>query len=90
MSLLVDMHNYSSNEEEFRLILGSAVSSLLDLYPPDVYPIRHSRVILSALRLLLEQPTALDSSLVETLLNAGTETLILLLLQSILATHCAL
>ena len=75
MSLLVDMHGYSSNEEEFRLILGSAVSSLLDLYLPDVYPIRHSRVILSALRLLLEQPTALDSSLVETLLIAGTEAL---------------
>ncbi|CAG8907249.1 unnamed protein product [Penicillium egyptiacum] len=75
MSLLVDMHSYSSNEEEFRLILGSAVSSLLDLYPPDVYPIRHSRVILSALRLLLEQPTALDSSLIETLLDAGTKAL---------------
>lgn len=75
MSLLVDMQGYSSNEEEYRLILGSAVSSLLDLYPPDVYPIRHSRMILSALRLLLEQPTALDSSLVETLLNAGTEAL---------------
>lgn len=71
MSLLVDMNGYS-NEEEFRLILGSAVSSLLDLYPHDVYPIRHSRVILSALRLLLEQPTALDSSLIETLLDAGT------------------
>ncbi|KAJ5958984.1 uncharacterized protein N7479_006134 [Penicillium vulpinum] len=75
MVLLVDMHSYCSNEEEFRLILGSAVSSLLDLYPLDVHPIRRSRVILSALRLLLEQPTALDSSLVETLLNAGTEAL---------------
>ncbi|KAG0156236.1 hypothetical protein PDIDSM_3413 [Penicillium digitatum] len=75
MSLLVEMNGYLSNEEEFRLILGSAVSSLLDLYPPDVYPIRRSRVILSALRLLLEQPTALDSSLVETLLDAGTKAL---------------
>ncbi|CAG7948856.1 unnamed protein product [Penicillium nalgiovense] len=75
MSLLVDMNVSSSNEEEFRLMFGSAVSSLLDLYPPDVYPIRHSRVILSALRLLLEQPTALDSTLIETLLDAGTKAL---------------
>ncbi|CAI7640892.1 unnamed protein product [Penicillium glandicola] len=74
MNLLVDMP-YSSNEEEFRLILGSAVSSLLDLYPIEIYPIRRSRVILSALRLLLEQPTALDPSLIETLLDAGTEAL---------------
>ncbi|KAF9243997.1 hypothetical protein DTO027I6_7469 [Penicillium roqueforti] len=75
MSLLVEMPGYSSNEEEFRLILGSAVSSLLDLYPFDVYPIRRSRVILSALRLLLEQPTALDSSLIQSLLDAGAEAL---------------
>ncbi|KAJ5794530.1 Peptidase C50 separase [Penicillium paradoxum] len=75
MNLLVDMHSYALNEEEFRSMLGSAVSSLLDLYPLDTYPIRHSRVILSALRLLLEHPTALDSSMIETLLNTGKEAL---------------
>jgi separase len=75
MSLLIDMHSHSSNEEEFRSMLGSAVSSLLDLCPPEAHPIRHSRVILSALRLLLEHPTALDSSLVETLLDAGAKAL---------------
>ncbi|KAJ5145730.1 Peptidase C50 separase [Penicillium bovifimosum] len=75
MSLLIDMHSQSSNEEEFRSMLGSAVSSLLDLCPPEAHPIRHSRVVLSALRLLLEHPTALDSSLVHTLLDAGAAAL---------------
>ncbi|OGE56896.1 hypothetical protein PENARI_c002G00625 [Penicillium arizonense] len=75
MDLLVDMHNYSFGEEEFRLMLGSAVSSLLDLYDSQLHPIRHIRVIFSSLRLLLEHPTALESSLIENLLDEGTEAL---------------
>ncbi|KAJ5562375.1 hypothetical protein N7535_003172 [Penicillium sp. DV-2018c] len=75
MSLLIDMHSQSSNEEESRSMLGSAVTSLLDLYPPEAHPIRRSRIILSSLRLLLEHPTAFSPSLVETLLDAGAEAL---------------
>jgi separase len=75
MSLLVDMHNHSPNEEEYRSILSPLVSSLLNLYPLKLYPIRHSRVILSSLRLLLENPTSLDPTLIETLLEAGAEVL---------------
>ncbi|KAJ5775905.1 uncharacterized protein N7511_000916 [Penicillium nucicola] len=75
MDLLVDMHSYSSSEEEFRSMLGSVVSSLLDLYDSQLHPIRHIRVIFSSLRLLLEHPTALDPSLIENLLEEGTEAL---------------
>jgi separase len=75
MALLFDMHSYSASEEEFRSAIGQLISSLLDLYPLERYPIRHSRVILSSLRLLLENPTALDPTLIETLLDAGTEVL---------------
>jgi separase len=75
MSLLIDMHSHSSNEEDFRSIIGPLISSLLDLYPLKRYPIRHSRVVLSSLRLLLENPTALDPNLIETLLDTGTEVL---------------
>ncbi|KAJ5317341.1 hypothetical protein N7508_001849 [Penicillium antarcticum] len=75
MYLLVDMHSYSSSEEEFRLMLGSVVSSLLDLYDTKLHPIRHIRVIFSSLRLLLELPSALEPSLIEKLLEEGTEVL---------------
>jgi separase len=75
MGLLVDMHSYSSSEEEFRSMLGSIVSSLLDLYDSTLHPIRHIRVIYSSLRLLLEHPSALEPCLIENLLDKGTEAL---------------
>ncbi|KAJ5318916.1 uncharacterized protein N7506_011620 [Penicillium brevicompactum] len=73
MSLLFDMHSQSSNEEEFRSMLSPLVSSLLELYPLELHPIRRSRVILSSLRFLLENPTSLGPELTETLLDSGIE-----------------
>jgi separase len=75
MSLLADMHGLSSNEEEFRSMVGPLVSSLLELYTLELYPIRRSRVTLFSLRLLLENPTALSPAMIETLLDAGAEIL---------------
>ncbi|CAG8174921.1 unnamed protein product [Penicillium olsonii] len=75
MGLLFDMHSQSSSEDGFRSMLGPLVSSLLELYPLGLRPIRRSRVILSALRFLLENPTSLGPDLTETLLKEGVETL---------------
>ncbi|CAG8108549.1 unnamed protein product [Penicillium salamii] len=75
MGLLFDMHSQSSSEEQFRSMLGPLVSSLLALYPLDTHPIRRSRLILSSLRFLLENPTSLAPELSETLLEEAAEAL---------------
>lgn len=75
MGLLCDMHGYSSTEDDFRSILTPVVSDLLDIYSPDLYPIRHGRTILFVLRFLLEHPNAVDSALMKRLMEEGTESL---------------
>lgn len=75
MSLLFDLHNYSSNEDDFRSIFSSVVSTLLDIYSPDIHPIRHGRVTLSVLRFMLEHPSALDSDLTEKVMEEGVQNL---------------
>lgn len=75
MGLLCDMHSHCPNENEYRSILGSIVSDVIDIYSPDRYPVRHGRVILSLLRFLLEHPNALDSALMDRLVKEGTESL---------------
>ncbi|KAJ5763112.1 hypothetical protein N7533_001793 [Penicillium manginii] len=75
MGILFDLHNYSSSEDDFRSLLTSVVSNLLDIYSPDTNPIRHGRVILSVLRFLLEHPSALNSDLAETVMGEGAQDL---------------
>lgn len=75
MGLLCDMHGYCSSEDDFRSILSPLVFAILDIYSPDLYPVRHGRVILSILRFLLEHPNALDTDLMERLMKEGTESL---------------
>ncbi|KAJ5745588.1 Peptidase C50 separase [Penicillium odoratum] len=71
--LLIDLHAYCSSEEEFRSTFTSIVSNLLDIYSD--FPVRHSRVVLSALRYLLEHPGCLETTLSERLMEEGTEAL---------------
>ncbi|KAJ5929368.1 hypothetical protein N7454_007216 [Penicillium verhagenii] len=73
MGLLADLHAYSSSEEEFRSTLTSVTSNVLDIYSTDIHPIRHGRVVLSALRYLLERPGCLDTAISERLMEEGTE-----------------
>ncbi|KAJ5099300.1 hypothetical protein N7532_006301 [Penicillium argentinense] len=75
MSLLFDLQNYSSNEEDFRSIFSTLVFTLLDIYSPEAYPVRHGRVTLSILRFLLEQPSALDSDMTNKIMIEGAQDL---------------
>ncbi|CAL5872231.1 uncharacterized protein PFLUO_LOCUS6490 [Penicillium psychrofluorescens] len=75
MGLLVDMQSYSASDDGFRATLSPVVSNLLEIYSVDLYPIRRLRVTITALRFLLENPNALDSTLHERLLDEGTESL---------------
>lgn len=75
MSLLFDLHNYSSSEDGFRSMLGSIISTLLGIYSPDTHPVRHGRFILSVLRFLLEHPSALDSDMTEKILEEANQDL---------------
>lgn len=75
LGLLFGMHGYCSSEDDFRSILAPVVSDILDIYSPDLYPIRHDRVTLSMLRFLLEHPDAIDSALTERLMKEGSESL---------------
>ncbi|KAJ5533344.1 Peptidase C50 separase [Penicillium frequentans] len=73
MSLLAELHAYSSSEEEFRSTFTSVVSDLIDIYSADLHPIRHGRLVLSALRYLLEHPGCLDSTISERIMEEGTK-----------------
>lgn len=73
LGLLCDLREYCSSEEDFRLILEPVVSSILDIYDPDIYPIRRGRVTLTLLRFLLEHPNALDSTLTEKIIQGGLD-----------------
>ncbi|KAJ5709586.1 Peptidase C50 separase [Penicillium malachiteum] len=75
MSILVDLHDYCSSEEEFRSLLTPIVSILLYIYPNDVHPLRRGRVFLSALRCLLEHPGSLEQNLFERLMDESTDVL---------------
>ena len=75
MGLLCDLHAYSSSEDDFQSILSPVVSSTLDLYSATLHPIRHGRVILSALRFLLEHPNAMSADLTARLMEEGMEAL---------------
>lgn len=75
MGLLCDLHGYSSSEDDFQSILNPVVSSTLDLYSATLHPIRHGRVILSALRFLLEHPNGISADLTARLMEEGTEAL---------------
>jgi separase len=72
MGLLCDLHGYCSSEDSFQSILSPVVSSLLDIYSAELYPIRHGRVILFALRFLLEHPNAMNADLTARLMDEGT------------------
>ncbi|KAJ5655683.1 Peptidase C50 separase [Penicillium longicatenatum] len=73
MSLLADLHAYSSSDEGFRSTFTSVVSILIEIYPADLHPIRHGRVALSALRYLLEHPGCLETTIFEKIMEEGTE-----------------
>ncbi|KAJ6016909.1 hypothetical protein N7451_000288 [Penicillium sp. IBT 35674x] len=73
MSLLAELHAYSSSEEEFRSTFTSVVSELIDIYSTDLHPIRHGRVVLSALRYLLEHPGCLETTVSERIIGEGTK-----------------
>lgn len=73
LGLLIDSRSYASVDESFRAAFGLLISTLLRLYSPEDYPIRRLRVILYALRFLLEHPNSLDSSITETLIAEGTK-----------------
>ncbi|KAJ6085991.1 Peptidase C50 separase [Penicillium sp. IBT 16267x] len=73
MSLLADLHAYSSSEEGFRSTFTSVVSDLVDVYSRDLHPIRHGRVVLSALRYLLEHPGCLETTISERIMEEGTK-----------------
>ncbi|KAJ5263678.1 hypothetical protein N7478_011283 [Penicillium angulare] len=75
MDLLIDLHSYSPSEEDFRSILAPILLNLLDVYSSELHSIRRSRVILSALRCLLEYPGSFDSSLSERLIQESIEVL---------------
>ncbi|KAJ5176501.1 Separin [Penicillium canariense] len=75
VGVLCDLHGYSSNEDDFQSTLSPVVSLTLDIYSPERHPIRHGRVILLALRFLLEQPNALHSDLTNRLMEEGVEAL---------------
>jgi separase len=75
MGLLCDLHGYSASEDAFESILSPVVSSTLDVYSADLHPIRHGRVIISALRFLLEHPNAMNADLMARLTEEGMEAL---------------
>ncbi|KAL2000566.1 hypothetical protein VTN02DRAFT_2896 [Thermoascus thermophilus] len=72
LGLLTELHSYASIDESFRSTFGLLIATLLRLYSPEDHPIRRLRVILYALRFLLEHPNSLDSSITETLIDEGT------------------
>ncbi|KAJ5577724.1 Peptidase C50 separase [Penicillium hispanicum] len=75
LGLLADLHGYCSSEDDFRSIFSPVVSSLLNIYTLDLFPVRYQRTILSVLRFLLEYPTALDPNLSERLIGGGLASL---------------
>lgn len=72
LGLLMELHSYASIDESFRSTFGLLISTLLRLYSHEDYPVRRLRVILYALRFLLEHPNSLDSSITDTLIAEGT------------------
>lgn len=75
IGLLCDLYGYCPSEDDFQSILSPVVASTLDIYSAELHPIRHGRVIISALRFLLEHPNAMDADLTARLLEEGTEAL---------------
>ncbi|CEJ62125.1 hypothetical protein PMG11_10635 [Penicillium brasilianum] len=75
MGLLCDFHGYCPSEDDFQSILSPVVARLLDNYSAELHPIRHGRVVISALRFLLEHPNAMNADLTARLLEEGTEAL---------------
>lgn len=72
MGLLMDTHAHHSNDETLRSTLSSLLSTLLSLYTSDTYPIHRLRVMIYALRFLLEHPGSLEESVRESLISEGT------------------
>ncbi|KAJ5698312.1 hypothetical protein N7462_000317 [Penicillium macrosclerotiorum] len=75
MGLLCDLHGYCSSQDDFQSFISPLVATILDIYSPELYPIRHGRVVLSALRFALEHPKALDTDLTQRLMMEGNEAL---------------
>lgn len=75
MDLLTDLHGYSSSEDDFCSIFSLLTSTTLEMFPPDTHPIRHARLVFSALRFSLEHPNSLDSLLSERLIQEGLQAL---------------
>ncbi|OXV08482.1 hypothetical protein Egran_03755 [Elaphomyces granulatus] len=72
LGLLVECRGCDSNNEIFRSVLNLLLSELLGIYAWETYPIHRLRVVLCALRFLLEHPNTMDSSTVELLKQEAT------------------
>ena len=72
LGLLVECRSHDSNKENFRSVLSFLLSELLGIYSWETYPVHRLRVILCALRFLLEYPNTMDSSTVESLKQEAT------------------
>ncbi|PLB42649.1 C50 family peptidase [Aspergillus candidus] len=65
MGILMELQSHGG--EVSRSKLTPLLTTLVDVYSPDVHPIRRRRVILSALRFSLEHPHSLEPSLLQEL-----------------------
>ncbi|KAF7587169.1 hypothetical protein BBP40_007655 [Aspergillus hancockii] len=75
MGILTELHSHAHSDEAFRLHLTSLVSKLLDLFHPEIHPIRRLRVVLGGLRSSLERPNCLERAMLQELLEEGSDTI---------------
>ncbi|PLN79501.1 peptidase family C50-domain-containing protein [Aspergillus taichungensis] len=71
LGILMDLHSHGG--EVSRSKLTSLLTTIVDIYSPDVHPIRRLRVILSALRFSLEHPHSLEPSMLQELALEASE-----------------
>ncbi|KAK2765484.1 hypothetical protein FQN54_008338 [Arachnomyces sp. PD_36] len=67
MAALMDISNTDPGDGILYSTMSLIISSLLDIYHPETYPIRRRRVFLHATRFLLNNPNSLPSELIQTI-----------------------
>lgn len=73
MGLLTELHAHAYSDEIFRSTFSSVASRLLDIYTRQSYPIRRMRAMLCTMRFLLERPSALESEVLENIVDECVE-----------------
>lgn len=69
MASLMDASNSDPGDGILYSTMSQIISTLLDTYHLETYPIRRRRVFLQATRFLLNNPNSLSSDLIETITN---------------------